>query len=159
MKSYIMSLITVALVAAVIEIFSPKRVEKHMKLIVTLCVVCVMIQPFASVVSALYGLSSSDLPFYAGEESREEYESIMRNTVLSAGRENLEQGIRKILYEKFEIPYNECRVSANVEYADEKMTVKRVTLVLNGSSIWRDPYEIEEYISELLGCECVTAIE
>ena len=35
----------------------------------------------------------------------------------------------------------------------------RVTVILSGGSIWKDPNAIEATVSALLGCECVTAIE
>ena len=137
---------------------------QYMKLVLSLCVVCVLIGPFVSIVNTLYGLSNGDLPnigdLVQGGEY-EDYDKIMSDTILAAGRENVRRGISQVLREKFGIPYEECEVSADIVYDDEneEFSVNKVTLVLSGASIWRDPYEIEEYIEKLLGCECVTAIK
>ncbi len=164
MKVYIISLISIAAVAALVEIFSPKRFEKYMKLVLSLCVVCVLTGPFVSIVNTLYGISNgdvSDIWDLSPSGEHEDYDKIMYDTILAAGRENVRQGIGQVLRERFGIPYEECKVSVDITYDEEneEFSVNKVTLVLSGASIWRDPYEIEEYIEKLLGCECVTAIE
>ena len=35
----------------------------------------------------------------------------------------------------------------------------RVTLLLSGNAIWKDPHAMEAYVSSLLNCECQSAIE
>ena len=70
------------------------------------------------------------------------------------GKENIERGIVALLGEKFGIPERMLGDGRGAG-TDGELEVVRVTVVLTGKSVLRDPYAIEAYISGLLGCECI----
>ena len=41
----------------------------------------------------------------------------------------------------------------------EPATPERITVILSGGAIWKDPEKLEAFVRDLIGCDCVTAIE
>lgn len=76
----------------------------------------------------------------------------------SASRSYFAQSLTQMLEQRFSIPAGEIRCTVRWQQ-DEELRPDRVTLVLSGSAIWKNPAEMEEFVTGLLGCECVTAIE
>ncbi len=60
---------------------------------------------------------------------------------------------------QFGIEAGEVRCLVAWEQEGETLTPTRVTVVLSGKAIWKDPHAIEAFVTELLGCDCTTAIE
>jgi hypothetical protein len=75
--------------------------------------------------------------------------------------ENVEKAVKDILGTRFGIP--ESEISAVVVFADKNgdgvKEVERITVILSGRSIFRDPAEIKGCVSETFACECLCAIE
>ena len=63
------------------------------------------------------------------------------------------------LCQEFEIA--EDNIRAHVEWTDSEngLRPQKVTLLLSGKAIWKNPARMEEYVSSLLECDCVSAIE
>ncbi len=158
MREYLMSVIGAALLVGVIGMMVPtsagEGLKRYVGLLGSLCVLCILIAPAAEVLEALSGLSRGRLPEWL-EKSGEEYSQKYSDFLLSVGKENIEEGIVALLGEQFGIPESEVSVTAEVRERDRELEVVRVTVVLTGRSVLRDPYAIEAYISSLLGCECI----
>ena len=94
-------------------------------------------------------------------ELRDKYEDIYNKYFEGDYGENIGQAVKDSLYEKFGIANDKCRI--NVELSDSDgdgiKEPRRITVILNGRAIFKDPEAIKKFISELFKCECKCAIE
>ena len=155
-KEYIFSIIAIAIIGSFALIITPDGegggIKKHISLIAGLAAIVVIISPLISVLESLSELQFENIG--ASEKDSEEYESIFYSSYEAAERENLKNGIKSALYDKFRIDESECAVELTVCEGE----LARVLIRLYGSAVWRDSGEIESYLGNLLGCEIVTAI-
>lgn len=157
MREYLMSVIGAALIAGIVSIAVPtgsgEGLRRYVGLVGALCVLCVLLTP----VSGLLGLMADIADGSYGkwfEVEEEGYRERYSDFMLSVGKENIEEGIVALLYERFGIPESECTVLAEVSESGGELVIAGVTVTLTGKSVMKDPYAIEKYISELLDCEC-----
>ncbi|MBQ9079790.1 MAG: stage III sporulation protein AF [Clostridia bacterium] len=159
MREYLMNVIGASLLVGVISILAPEGegggLRRYVSFIGALCVLALLISPLGELISYLGGLSEDSFDALTGEsEARENYENRYNEYLLSLGKENVAVGVIQLLEERFDIPSDECHVKVSAEERDGELYIENVTVILSGKSLFRNPYEIEKYISELLGCEC-----
>ena len=163
MKTYIISIILVSVVGSIISVLSPDGegggLAKHTRLAVGLCLVLVCTTPIASFIRGLEAFDPEDyIPQLDGEESLE-YESIFNSSYSEAEVENLREGIKTILYEKFNVEPSECYVFVKISEGDVgERRLLRIFINLYGSAVWKDSGAIESYLSSLFRCETVIAV-
>ena len=61
--------------------------------------------------------------------------------------------------QEFDILEDNLRVIVEWTGESENLRPKKVTLILSGKAIWKDTGKMEAYVTSLLGCDCVSAIE
>jgi hypothetical protein len=158
MKEYLLSLLLVSLAVAIAQILAPNASASYVKLIGSLIFICVLAAPLPRFLQTLPELSDRILHFTDGETSKEEYENTANDALENASKAYLAQALTKLLEERFSIPAGEVRCV--ILWAEgEDATPERVSVILSGSAIWKNPAQIEGTVTELLGCPCVTAIE
>lgn len=154
-----------AAVGGVVLIASPEGmrsgIKKHMRLICSLCMLCVMIAPVGELVSALRDIGDR-VKEPEGDGSLESiYESIYEENAESGYSMGIGETVKKLLNESFSVPEEECRVG--VEFKDSDGDGFRepckITVVLSGGSIFKNSRAIEDFISKSFRCDCVCAIE
>lgn len=161
MKGYILSIICICVVGSVVSVLSLDGsgggISKHIKLIFGLCVILVCIEPIKDGIEYLKGadLSQSILP---SDSDADKYEDIFKSSYTAAEVEILKNGIKNVLAEKFGIDGSECDISISLITADRGSSLSRVLITLYGSAVWQDTAAIEAYLSQLLGCEVISAI-
>ncbi len=164
MKTYLITLILAALIGTLIGILSPQGerggIEKHMKLLISLFLICVLITPVHGMIDGLRSLSDGEieLPF-GGEIGKDDYQDQFNSALDSASTVYFAEMLSQALQKEFTIPANEIQCNVTWENKDGELKPIRVTAILSGSSIWKDPQPIEDFVSALLGCPCETAIE
>ena len=162
MKLYILSVVCISAIGMLINMLTPDGegggISKNTRLIYGLCVVLVCIYPIKNAINALYEFDlSTDVE--NAESSEEELREIFKSSFSSAEIENLKNGIKQILFEKFSVDPSECKIEALVvENESEERDLKRILVTLYGSAIWKDTGAIEDHLSSLLSCDVVTAI-
>ena len=163
MKGYVISIIIVGVIGSFVTLLAPEGegggLGKHARLAVGLCVILVCIAPLNSLLRGLSGLDLHSLMGDGGDGGAEEYESIFDSSYSAAEIENLREGIKTILFDKFGVEPSECYVKVTVSgdaVGDRRL--ERIFINLYGSAIWRDTGAIEDYLSSLFGCEIVTAV-
>ncbi len=164
MKAYIIAIICISVVGSIVSILAPEGdgggLGKHIRLIFGLCLIVVCLGPIKKGIEVLSSLDVEDILPDVSQDS-EEYESIFDSAYGAAEVENLKEGIKKILLDRFGIDGSECSVSVSLDgHGDdgEPRKLSRVLITLHGSAVFRDSGEIEDYFSTLLGCEIVTAV-
>ena len=129
-------------------------IGKHFRLIFGLCMVIVCLNPIKDVI---YYISDLDIDYIVdvGDENKEEYDEIFKDSYEQAEVENLKNGIKQIIYDCFGVDSSECEISV---LTNEKRELVRVTVTYYGSAIWKNTDEIEECLESILGCEAVSII-
>jgi len=159
MGEYLISVIGASLIGGVITAALPDSggggaLKKYVGFIASLCVLCIIIAPATKVLDAVS-------EFFGGgidgriEEYEQSYEEEYNGYLASYGRENAEEGIRELICEEFSIDPEDCHVSAEVSENDGKLQLDRIRVILSGSAIFKNPYEIEEYLTDIFECESI----
>ena len=157
-KDYFLSLLSASLVMELSGILAPPSVAKHLRLISSLLFLCILSAPLPHLPELLSDLGeqwTEDAKNGWEEQYREEAEAALE----MSSKTYFVQSLTTLLEQRFSIPTGEVRCGVLWESEGEALCPKRITVILSGSAVWKDPTEIEETVAELLGCECVTAIE
>ena len=154
MKTYLLSLLGASLAVALIGILAPAGASKHMKLISSLFLICILIAPLPRAIGSVWSMAE-DFTTQGGQSgSPSDYNGQMQEAVNSASKTYFAQTLTQLLEQQFSIPPGEVRCS--IRWAEG---TEQITLILSGSAVWKNPADMEQFVTELLGCECVTAIE
>lgn len=159
MGEYLMSVIGAALIGGVVTAALPDSggggaLKKYVGLIASLCVLCIIIAPAMNALGAVSDFFDGGLDGWL-EEHEQDYEDKYYGYLASYGRDNAEEGIRDLICEEFSIEPENCHVSAEVSENDGKLRLDRIRVILSGSAIFKNPYEIEGYLGDLFECECI----
>lgn len=157
MREYLMSLIMAALTVGLIGVLVPERdsggIRRYVTFAGSLCVLILLISPVVRALDFVGELTDGgfDISF---ENNTEQYEEQFKQYISSLSEESMGAELVSVICEKFDISGEECHVKVDTYEADGEPAIGRVTVILSGKAIFRDPYEIEQYITGLLGCEC-----
>ena len=161
MKQYIFSIILVSVIAAVVSIIAPEGegggISRHVSLAVGVSLILVC---FAPAVQAVEWLKELDIESVLPDEEADssEYESIFNSTYTDAEIDNLCEGIKSLISQRYGLDPLCFSVSVRLSGSGQQKELERVTITLYGSAIWADTGEIERYLGSLLGCEIITII-
>ena len=162
-KSYVLSIFATALLITVVDILAPigagSGLSKHLKLVTSLVFVCVLISPTVSLAQRLMELANGNLDFEIEEDMEDYYSNELQNVLDDASRQYFEEMLTDTLCKEFEIVEDDIRIHVAWDDTDESLRPQKVTVILSGKAIWKDPAQIEAYVTSLLGCVCATAIE
>ena len=159
MVVYFTSVLGAALAVAVVNLLAPESSSKIIRLVSSLMLICVLIAPLPSAIKKLADLPNrlEDLSDSATESSP--YKEQMEQALNQSSRSYFAQALTQMLESRFEIPSGEIRVVIRWAEQEDAARPEKITVILSGSAKWKNPSEIEEFVSGLLGCECVSAIE
>ena len=157
MKAYLLSLLGTAFVTALVNLLCPERSHRYMKLLTSLLFLCVLAAPLPKVIRSVRELIANGDAIFA--PPTEEQLPSQSDYLDEASKTYFVQHLTHLLETEFQIPTGEVRCAVLWEEEDGIAAPARVTVILSGGSIWKDPHAIEATVSALLGCECVTAIE
>lgn len=161
MSGYLLSVIAASLVVGVVGALVPAGegdgVRRTVCFVGALCVLCVLVAPVGNLLGWLgqVGDGISSLFGHAGYE--QQYEQQYRDYLLSFGADSVAEALREHICERFDIPEEQCHVRVATGEREGELCVDEVTVILAGTALFRDPYEIEAYIGELFGCRCTVA--
>ena len=167
MREYIYVIVVLSAAVGIILVLSPEGrgqgLKKHIRLISSICLLCVLIEPAAELIAALRDAGGS----IVGEINKNEvglherYESIYEQYLDGRYGENIGQAVKDALYEKFGIKNENCRVSTEFHYSEKDgvRVPRRIVVVLSGSARLKDPISVKDFVSELFGCEAEVAVE
>ena len=162
MRSYLLSVFLIALALSLISILSPEGekggIAKHIRLLTSLLLVCVLVAPLDDLIRGLKEKAEEGITLPGLEDSlKEDYQNQMQQLLDDSSRNYFVQSLTRTLEEEFAIPTGQIR--CRVSWSENGSTPIKVTVILSGNAIWKDPAPIEEYVTALLGCPCQTAIE
>ena len=164
MRDYLASLIFVSVIVAIAELISPHiaGLQKYIKMIGALCILCVAIAPILNISDTSRDFTQDlkeELSDIEGSESYNKYQDILYGYLNEYSSYKVKEEISLIIEEKFNIPKNECEIVLITESRDGGIALAKVQILLSGKSIFNNPYKIEDYVSALLSCPCEVLIE
>ena len=160
MKAYILSVVGASLAAALIILLTPDGkgggILKHVKLLTSLALLCVIINPFLSFVKSL---SETNFDNFKDEilkdvNESDPYESILYESLSKMSADELKKELKNRISENFGIDVGNLEVNAEYTIEENTVSFKRITVILSGGAIFKNPYDIEAYVKELTGIEC-----
>lgn len=165
MRTYIYSVVCMAALGGAVLIVTPEGVrsglKKHIRLICSLCLLCVMISPISQVLDGLKNIGEMIKSPDEEQSLHGVYESMYEEMSESGYSESLGEAVKKELDVSFSIPSDDVRTTVEFSDADGdgfREPIK-ITVLLSGLSILKDPRKIEQLISEKFDCECVCAAD
>ena len=163
MKEKLISIIIISLAMRILELVLPQNnaTEKHIKLIGVLCIVCVIASSIASVITKIDTDFFNELKnelINIDDNVNQEYNEFFNDYLNEFSQYEVEKQLKEILYEKFGLNKEECNIVMFTTNEDV-LLLKKVQIILSGKSIFINPYNIEEYISNLISCECEVLIK
>ena len=163
MKEYLLALLAASLCAMLIGFLTPSGsgggLSGHVKLLLSLFLVCVLVTPLGEAANEIRDWLSGDFPFFDTEEKEENYREQLENSLTDASKGYFIQMLTQTLREKFSLEDGTVRCMVEWSHDSNEPTPARVTVLLSGKSIWKDPHAIKDYTEDLLQCECIVAIE
>ena len=163
MGEYIYSVVCVSAAIGIASAVAPEGIrgglKKHMKLIAGLCLLCVMIGPIVGAIDTIRDTfdAATEGINGEGEDLRGGYENIYKSYLEGEYGDNVALAVKDCLLERFSIPGDECRV--RVDFDNELIEPEKITVILSGRSVLRDPKEIKSFVRETFGCECSCAVD
>ena len=159
MQSYWITLTAVALFGGIMGMLSPEGdVKKYVRLTVSLCLICAMVQPIFAIASS----DASDWSEKLGlseEQERMDYDEIYHQALLSGGKEQLEESLKQGLVAELSLPYDSLDIEAVFEMKNDERKLKEIRVLLRDSAIFADPREIVAQINEQADCPCTVIYE
>ena len=166
MSSYLTTLLATAVIVTLISILTPdgekSGISKHMGWLSALCIVCVLIAPLDNLIEALRNDSNGEITFpweETPESDEENLRQALQDSLDQTGCAYFTDMLTQTLEETFAIETGELRCVPHWIRVEENLRPEKITVVLSGSAIWKDAGAIEKFVTSLLGCPCVTAIE
>ena len=156
MREYIFTVLGAALVAGAVMLILPQNAKcaRQVKLIVSLCVTCAVSAPLAALAGADVTDFLGSLTFGAyGESGAEE---IYYGVLTELGASELEELLTARICENFGLRQVDLNVTVEACGDGGSFRPTRVAVGLSGAAVLTDPYEIEEYVTSLVGCTCET---
>ncbi|MDY3863243.1 MAG: hypothetical protein SOZ51_03980 [Eubacteriales bacterium] len=154
MTAYFLTLFGAALAVALVDLLVPERGRKTVRLISALFLLCVLSAPLPRAFRAVRDYTLPD----AADDAREEYSRRLEEAMQSASRTYFAKTLCDLICEQFSLPEETVRCAVEWK-TGEPATPERITVILSGGAIWKDPEKLEAFVRDLIGCDCVTAIE
>lgn len=159
MKDYIITLISVSIVCGIVHILTPAGVgdgiRKHVKLISSLCVLCIMIAPIGGFIQSLENSEFNILGEYGESNTLEDrYDKIYNDMISVYSAEQISKKCEEILRERFSLKEDDVKVMIYFSEEENEPVISKSAVILYTGAIGKDPREISECVSELIKCEC-----
>lgn len=164
MNNYLSSIILVSICVGIIQLIAPhyKDIDKYIKVIGMLAILCVIVSPVIAFINDFDLNFIEDLKDkieIQDEEKQDEYNEMLKKYINEHSINEGKAKIKEILEKEFQIPAHECEIEISTEIIDDSIAISNVRVLLSGNSIFKNPYNIEDYIHALLKCSCQVLIK
>jgi hypothetical protein len=146
---------TVLLCASVISSFAVALVpetrgdslSKQVRFVSSLMIAILTLAPFAAVIKGADSMIDNFvIPQASGGTSGEDW-------VITESAELIEEGITKLVADKFSLDINEVKTTLTLDDSDpQAVVIKKITITLTGKALWAPSDDIEKYVSDTFGC-------
>ena len=159
MKEYIITLVGAALFCGFVEMLSPDGegggIKKHIKLLSSLCILCILIAPLVSFAQEVKAYDLGAALSEIGDETYDEkYDEICNKSIASYSESELGRICEERLMRELDVEQGGVRVDVRTEYQNDILSVTLATVRIYPEALAKDPRDMERIVSEMLGCEC-----
>ena len=155
MKSYLLSILAMSLLASVCLLLLPEKaaLKKGLSFLSALLLLSLLLSPLMGVAGELSEFFSGDL--FSAEIWEEEYRKESDAALSGYSKDYLEALVKERLMEHFSLREGDLRVAISFDGGEPK----QVLLLLSGKAIWQDSARLESFVEALLGIPCSSALE
>lgn len=158
MGEYIKGIVVSAAVFGLVGRLIPwGKTGRDVKLLASLCMLCLMIRPVGEAISAVPELLSQMSEIAeAGDASRGQYQKILEGEIQKNVQQQLRDAVAEELKARFGV--SNCEVGVSLIKEAEALKVERLVVTLMGKDIFKNPHEIEAYFEDLFACPCIVVV-
>lgn len=164
MDKYLVSVILVSISVGLCDVLLPEHndIERLVKFIGVLVILVVIVSPIGKLIQSfdekiLYDIKENIIGLQ--DDIINDYNERLNQYLNEYSIDLVEQEIKIALEERYNIPNDECSVTVKTMFEDEQMGILNIQILLSGASIFKNPYDIEKYISDLWNVECEVLIK
>ena len=166
MTSYILTLLSASLAAAVIELLVPKgdggRIAAYVRMVSGLFLLVALLNPLKEGIHILQAAADGDLAGMMAEQipspEPDEYRDAFASTLTSVGKQETESFVTETLESVFGIPPQYHAVEAVLESDGESMALREIRIGLKGKHFLEDPHPMEKFYAERFGGPCYVTV-
>ena len=162
MKDYLLSLLVVSMILSVVGILAPKGtgggLAGHIRLVAALVWICVLIAPLPTVIAELRDVWSNGFIEIQTQDAPD-YQIQTDQILDEASKAYFCDMLTQALEDRFSLMPGSLRCHVVWNETSDGIRPGKVTLLLSGDAVWQSPKQLEEFVTELIGCECISAIE
>ncbi len=156
--NYIGSILITSAASGLICAFMPdsSNISKYIKFITALVMVSIILMPVIEIVSdtdSLFDIMSEKI----AEISKPNDNIIIPESgkwIVNESVNNIADSLKTMLSRKFDIAEENILIEVIVDDSDiSEITVEKIKVTLAGTAVWKDSYEIENYIRDMLECD------
>lgn len=161
MQNYFAGILAAVSVTLLLRLLMPEGSgpEKHLKLLTALFLLLSILSPAKGMIEGLLAWEGGNAPLPDGWESEQDPEATLNESLQNAEKTYFAECLVQAVSEEFELSPGTLRVSVKWSYDASPLRPEKITFILSGNSIWKDPHAICDYASKLLNCPCDAAIE
>lgn len=165
MNDYLYAWITVAVLAAIAELLAPGgksgKLTGYLRFLAGLCILLAFLPTIKEGVKLLTNMKDGDLDTWlSGSDMTEDYEACFNESLCGLTREQCEGWIYDTLRTEFSINREDCLAQVTVvESEDGIPSVTKVSIVLSGRAVAKDPFPIRNRMSSAFSAPCEVAVD
>lgn len=155
MREYLFSVIGASFAASLILLVLPDKAKgkKGVCAIISLSVICAVASPISGL--SLDGLGDIISSVTDGADASDA-EDIYYTQLIKLGCKELEGLLTERITNAFSLSPEDVDVTVEAEEREGQFVPVRVAVGLRGMAIFADPYDLEDFVSSLVGCDCDT---
>jgi hypothetical protein len=155
-REYIFSVIGAALIVTAVSLFLPEGgISKYVRLLASFCALCTIVSPAFGLASGLDIFSLVDL-ITEDDSAMLDAEKKYYDILTELQKEELEIALSELVCEKFGIKKDDIKINVDAREKDGVFCAERVRVGLFFGAVIKNPYDIENYVESLVGCDCDT---
>ena len=166
MKHYVLTLLAASLVAAAVELITPKgeggRLVAHVRMVAGLFLLVALLVPLREGITLLRDAADGDVASRVEglipEAYQADYEAVFGESLAAMGEGEVKAWVLETLESHFGIPPSGCAVSVDCTYEADTLAVSEVKITLMGAYGLQDPHPIEDRIFTQLHCACFVTV-
>ncbi|MBQ9978675.1 MAG: stage III sporulation protein AF [Clostridia bacterium] len=164
MKEFLHSIIIAAITISLFNQLLPigRGFEKYARFVGMLVLATLILSPVINMIKGFdkdFFIDIRDDIADIENGGNNEYSELLNGYLTEYSTEQFKLGIKEILLNNYGIPEEECEILIDTKIDSGQLRVDKMQILLSGRSIFKNPYEIECYFTELVSCECSVLIK